>query len=236
MTSTRTLARIAGVLYLTVAVCSLFAELHVRSGIVVPGDAAATADNIRASATLFRLGFVVDLVQATCFLLTAMALYLLLRHVNRLVAAAMVTFVAISVAIMCLNLLNQFVALSIATDGDYAGALGPAGSDALATLFAEMQRNGFLIAQVFFGLWLLPLGYLVVRSGFVPRVLGVLLALGGVGYLADLFARFLALGAAERISPFVLAPALVGEVAFVAWLLVRSVRVPEQDARVPAAA
>jgi hypothetical protein len=230
MTSTRTLARIAGVLYLTVAVCSLFAELYVRSGVVVPGDAAATADNIRASATLFRLGFVVDLVQATCFLLTAMALYLLLRHVNRLVAAAMVTLVAVSVAIMCLNLLNQLVALSIATDGDYASALGPAGSDALAALFAEMQHDGFLIAQMFFGLWLLPLGYLVVRSGYVPRALGVLLALGGVGYLVDLFARFLALGAAERISPFVLAPALVGEVAFVAWLLVKAVRVPEQDA------
>jgi hypothetical protein len=99
-----------------------------------------------------------------------------------------------------------------------------------------MQHDGFLIAQMFFGLWLLPLGYLVVRSGYVPRVLGVLLALGGVGYLVDLFARFLALGAAERISPFVLAPALVGEVAFAAWLLVRSVRVPEQGARVPAAA
>ena len=93
-----------------------------------------------------------------------------------------------------------------------------------------MQANGFLIAQMFFGLWLLPLGYLVVRSGYVPRVLGVLLALGGVGYLVDLFARFLALGAAERISPFVLGPALVGEVAFVAWLLVKAVRVPEQDA------
>ena len=230
MISTRTLARTAGVLYLMVALCGMFAELYVRSGIVVPGDAAATADNIRASATLFRLGFVVDLVQATCFLLTAMALYLLLRHVNRLVAAAMVTLVAVSVAIMCLNLLNQLVALSIATDGDYASALGPAGSDALAALFAEMQHDGFLIAQMFFGLWLLPLGYLVVRSGYVPRVLGVLLALGGVGYLVDLLARFLALGAAERISPFVLAPALAGEVAFVAWLLVKAVRVPEQDA------
>ena len=108
-----------------------------------------------------------------------------------------------------------------------------------ATLAVECygaELLGFLIAQMFFGLWLLPLGYLVVRSGYVPRVLGVLLALGGVGYLVDLFARFLALGAAERISPFVLGPALVGEVAFVAWLLVKTVRVPEQDARVPAAA
>jgi len=157
MISTRTLARTAGVLYLMVALCGMFAELYVRSAIVVPGDAAAT-------------------------------------------------------------------------DGDYASARGPAGSDALATLFAEMQANGFLIAQMFFGLWLLPLGYLVVRSGYFPRVLGVLLALGGVGYVVDLFARFLALGAAERISPFVLGPALVGEVAFVAWLLVKAVRVPDQDA------
>jgi Domain of unknown function (DUF4386) len=107
MIPTRTLVKTAGVLYLMVALCGMFAELYVRSGIVVPGDAAATAGNIRASATLFRLGFVVDLVQATCFLFTAMALYLLLRHVNRLVAAAMVTLVAVSVAIMCLNLLNS---------------------------------------------------------------------------------------------------------------------------------
>ena len=230
----RTLARVAGCLYLIVAVCAMVA-VSVRSRMVV-ADAAATADNIRASATLFRFGFVSDLVQATCFLLTAMALYLLLRHVSRPVAAAMVTLVAVSVAIMCLNLLNQFVALSIATGEEYSSAFGPAGADALTALFADMQHNGFLIAQMFFGLWLLPLGYLVVRSGYVPKVLGVLLAAGGVGYLVDLFARFLAPGVAERISSFVLAPAVVGEVSFVAWLLVKSVRVPEPDAPVPATA
>jgi Domain of unknown function (DUF4386) len=146
MASEKTLARIAGSLYLIVAVCGGFAELYVRSRIVVPGDAAATADNIRASATLFRIGFVSDLVQATCLLLTAMALYLLLRHVNRLVAAAMVTFVAVSVAIMCLNLLNQLAALSIATGESPSGAFGPAGSDALAMLFADLHHDGYLIA------------------------------------------------------------------------------------------
>jgi hypothetical protein len=115
MTSERRLARIAGSLYLIVALLGGFAELYVRSRIVVPGDAAAAADNIRASAALFRLGFASDLVQATFFLFTAMALYLLLRHVNELVARAMVVIVAVSVAIICLNLLNQYVALQIAT-------------------------------------------------------------------------------------------------------------------------
>ena len=225
MTGTRRLARVAGLLYLIVALTAVFAEL-VRSRIVAPGDAAATADSIRASATLFRVGFVTDLVQATCFLLTAMLLYQLLRHVNRPVAAAMVTFVAVSVAIMCLNSLSQLAALLLATGDRYPSALGQAGSDALVLLFTDLRHDGFLIAQLFFGLWLLPLGYLVVRSGYVPKVLGVLLAAGGVGYLVDLFAQFLAPGVADRLAPFALAPATIGEVAFVTWLLVKAVRVP----------
>jgi len=100
---------------------------------------------------------------------------------------------------MCLNLLNQFVALSIATGADYSSVIGPAGSDALAMLFADLQHDGYLIARMFFGLYLLPLGYLVVKSGYVPKVLGVLLAVGCFGDLADLFARFLALGS-QRAS------------------------------------
>jgi hypothetical protein len=236
MTSTKTLARIAGALYLVMAVCAGFAELYVRSRIVEPGDAAATADNIRASATLFRLGFVVDLVQATFYLLTAMALYLLLRHVKPLVAAAMVTLVAVSVAIQSLNLLNQYVALTIATGEDYAGAFGADGSDALVMLFADMQGNGFFIAQMFFGLWLLPLGYLVVRSGYFPKALGVLLVAGCFGYLADLFAHFLAPDLEAPIASFLAVPAAVAELSFVTWLLVKAVRVAEPDARVPAAA
>lgn len=236
MTSEKNLARIAGSLYLIVAVLGIVAELYVRASIVVPGNAAATAEKIRASATLFRLGAVSDLVQATCFLLTAMALYLLLRHVNTLVAQAMVVFVAVSVAIMCHNLLNQFVALSIATDELSSSVFGPAGSDGMTMLFAGMQHDGYLIAQMFFGLWLLPLGYLVARSGSFPKVLGVVLVIGCFGYLVDLFARFLAPGIAESIGPLVLAPAAVGELSFIACLLVKGVRVPERGTLVPAMA
>ena len=234
MGSERRLARIAGAMYLVVAVGGIFAEIVVRQRIVETGSAAATADNIRASAGLFRAGFAADLVQTTFFLLTAMALYLLLRHVNELVARAMVVLVAVSVAIMSLNLLNQWIALRVAT-GQELG-FGPGGSDALTGLFADMHHFGYLIAQMFFGLWLLPLGYLVVRSGWFPKALGVLLMVGAVGYVVDLFGRFLAPGPAETIGPIVLAPAAIGELSFVAWLLIKAVPAEEPAARIPALA
>lgn len=240
MRSEKRLARIAGSLYLVVAVLGVFAELVVRSSVVEPGDAAATAENIRSSATLFRIGFVADLVEATFFLFTAMALYLLLKHVHTLVARAMVTLVAISVAIICLNLLHQLTALSIATGAGYVSAFGRAGADQLTMLLVDMHHDGYLIAQMFFGLWLVPLGYLVVRSGYFPKWLGVLLALGGLAYVVDLLVRFLAPGVGETLSPYVLIP-VYSEVLFVAYLLVKGVRVAEgsstrtdQDVRVPA--
>jgi hypothetical protein len=163
------------------------------------------------------------------------ALYLLLRHVNHLAAQAMGTFVAVAVAIYCLNLLNQFTALRIATDQGYARAFGRAGSDQLVLQFADMQHSGYYIAAMFFGLWLLPLGYLVITSGYVPKVLGVLLIIGGVGYLVDLLVRFLAPGFDAGISPLVI-PGAVAELSLAAWLLVRAVRVPVPDPQVPALA
>ena len=217
------LARIAGSVYLCVAVLGGFAELVVRDRIVELGHSGATADNIRESASLFRAGFVADLAQATLFLFTAMALYLLLRRVNELVARAMVVIVAVSVAIICLN---QWVALQLATDR----ALG-ASSDAVVGLFAGMHHDGYLIAQIFFGLWLLPLGYLVVKSGWFPTWIGVLLIAGCFGYLVDTFATFLAPGVADTIEAIVLAPAAIGELSFVAYLLIKGVRDREEEPR-----
>ncbi|MER5626651.1 DUF4386 domain-containing protein [Streptosporangium sp. NPDC002544] len=235
MTAPKTLARIAGSLYLIVAGLTSFAGL-VNTRIAESGDAAATADNIDTSATLFRIGFASELVGATAFLLTGMALYLLLKHVNQMAAAAMVTFVAVSVAIQSMSLLNQHAALTIATGQVYTGAFGPTGSDQLTLLFAGLQRDGYLIAQTYFGLWLLPLGYLVVKSGYFPKVLGVLLVIGCFGHLVDVFARFLAPGFGADISLFALTPAAVAELSFIAWLLVKAVRVPEPDTRVTAVA
>jgi hypothetical protein len=212
MTSPKRLARVAGILYLLLAVFNGFAELYVRSTIVEHGDAAATADNVVANAMLFRLGFV------------AMALYVLLKHVNKNVAMAMVTFVAVAVAIMSANLLNHFAALMVATDGSFAATFGPDGSDALVLMFLDLNSHGYLIAQVFFGLWLLPLGYLAYTSGYFPRALAVLLMVGCFSYLVDLLAMFLFPSFGPSLSPFVLAPAVIAELWMVGYLLVKGVK------------
>jgi Domain of unknown function (DUF4386) len=221
----KTLARIAGPLYLLLIVAAAFA-LSVRSSIVEPDAAAATADNIRASATLFRVSFVVDLTANLVYLLTAMALYLLFRHVHGLVAAAMVTFVAVSVAVGSLNLLSQYTALTIATSDAYTRSFGEAGADALTLLFTDMVSNGNTLNAIWYGPWLVPLGYLVIKSGYFPKALGVLPIIGCFGYLGWLLVTFLAPDAAAGIGSAFLAVAGIGEGAFVVWLAVKGVRLP----------
>ena len=209
-------------LYLIVAVTAGYAEAYARSLIGSSGDAAITAEHVRAFAMQFRVAFVVDLVQAIFFLLTTVALYALLRHANRIIAIGMLTFVAAGVAVQCLNLLNQYTALTIATSASYSSAFGVAGSNALTKLFVDMQLNGFHIAEIFFA-WLVPLGYLVIKSGYFPKVLGYLLMVGGVAYLVDFTAYFLLPSAASTVAP-VLAVSAVAEVSFILWLLVKGVK------------
>lgn len=228
------LARVAGLLYLLMALLSGFAEVAVRAGALVPGDAAATAANIRASATLFRLGFATDLLHLACLVLLAFALYALLSPVDPPIAATFVVLIAIAAAIMAANLINHAGALLVATDPTYAAALGAEWADALALLFLELHGRGFGIAQIFFALWLLPLGFLVVRSGYFPRLLGVLLMVGCFGYLAQLVA-ILASPTLEpgRALVFALAAGAT-ESVFLLWLLAKGAAVPRLDE--PAAA
>lgn len=230
------LARTAGLFYLIVAILGGFAHFFSRGEVYRPGDATGTARNVVAHADLVRAGFVADLVQAAFFLFTAMTLYVLLKHVNRNAARAMVIFVAVAVAIICLNMVHQLAALLVATDTSYAGALGARGSDALVLLMLDLQHYGYLIAQIFFALWLLPLGYLVHRSGMFPRVLGVLLVIGCVGYLLDTFTLFLAPDLGAALDPFLVAPAGIAEIAMLLWLLVKGVRISRQDTSVLATA
>jgi uncharacterized protein DUF4386 len=233
MGSPKTLARIAGILYLLLFGAA-FNEGYVLPHVVKSGDAAATADSIRASATLFRLGIFGDLTAGGLWLLLAMALYLLLRDVNRLAAAAMVTFAAVGAGIQIQNQLNQYTALTVATGTGYPHALGTSGSDALTLLFVDMQHNGYVIDALFFGLWLLPLGYLTVRSGYFPKVLGVLVVAAGCGYLAYLCSVFLTPGISDRIWQFATVPAAAaGELTFLLWLLIKGIRVPPPSPSLP---
>jgi len=221
--SPKTLARIAGLLYLGTSVPFVFA-VQVRSRIIEPADAAATVHNIRASATLFRVGLVADLVSWAGFLATALALYLLLKHANQLAAVAMVAFVAVMVAVGYSNTVNQYSAITIATSAEYANGLGQAGANALVLMFTDVQGNGLDINELFFGLWLLPLSYLVIKSRYFPRVIGGLLIIAGLSWIAQFLVILLAPSLKGVIS--FLGVGSDGELIFIGWLLVRGARAP----------
>lgn len=228
MDSNNRTARLAGALYLTVAATGAFSMLYVASALIVPGDAAATADRIMALQSLFRLGFVSALICQITFVLLVVALYTLLRSVDRLHALAMLALALVGVPIACLNMVSQFAALPILSGAGYLQAFDAAQLRALVLLFAQFHEIGVMIAQIFWGLWLFPLGYLVWRSGFLPKILGILLMIGCCGYVVHSFRMFLVPDnrAVETVSSLLLVASFVGEMSFAFWLLIKGVRTP----------
>jgi hypothetical protein len=231
MNSPKRLARISGVLYLLVGIFGGFAEGFVDPKMYVAGNATATARNVVANLGLVHLGVVSHLLDATFFVFLAMTLYVLLQHVHKSVARAMLVLVVIATGIICLNAVFQFEGLRVATDSSYAGAFGTAGSDALVLLLLDIQHYGTLTAQVFFGLWLVPLGYLADKSRLFPRWLGFLLIGGGVCYLVDLLAAFLVPEFGHGIHSFVIVPSAIAEISMVLYLLVVGVKTVKPDKR-----
>ncbi|MFI6321962.1 DUF4386 domain-containing protein [Nonomuraea sp. NPDC050556] len=216
------MSRITGVLYLLLAVFSGLPFLLLTERVMVTGDAVATTRNLLANETLARVGFVGEILGLTCWVLLGVAFYRLLAHVGKWVAGVMVLFVGTGAAIMGAALINYFAALLVAMDGSYAAGLGQVGSETLVLLFLNLRVNGYLVAQVFFGLWLLPLGYLAYKSGRFPKALAVLLVVGCAGYIVDMLARFLVPDIAPTIAPFAIIPATVAEFWMVGYLLVKS--------------
>ncbi len=214
-------ARLAGVLYLIVVFGGIFAEMGVRSSIIVPGNAAATVQNVMENKALFRIGFVSDLVAHTFYFLLAFALYWLLKATTPKAALLFLFIVAIGTAILCFNMLNQFMALLLLTDADYMQAFGSDQLSAQAMLFTDLHKYGYLIAQIFYGGWLLPLGYAVYKSGYFPRMLGVLLMAGAVTYLMDFLGIFLVPGYGTSSNMLVLIPAVIAEMSFCGWLVIK---------------
>ncbi|MEO5953972.1 MAG: DUF4386 domain-containing protein [Chloroflexia bacterium] len=229
MDSPLRLARIAGLLYLIVAVFGGFAFAYVLARVYTPGDASVTAANVLANSGLVRIGIVADLIQATVFAFLGMTFYQLLKPVNKNAARSMMILVAIATTIMCLNLVFEFAAMFVATNPSYATAFGAAGSNALVLLLLDMHHYGFLIAQVFFGLWLIPLGYLAYKSAMFPRALGVVLIAGGTCYLIDLLVKFLLPDLAATTSGFLVITPTIAELWMVGYLLIKGVKLPAQS-------
>jgi len=236
MNSPKRLARIAGVLYLLVGIFGGFAEGFVDPKMYVAGNAAATAGNVVANSGLVRMGVVAHLLDGTFFVFLAMTLYILLQHVHKSVARAMLVLVALATGIICLNAVFKFEGLRVATGAVNLAAFGTAGSNALVLLLLDTQHYGIFIAQIFFGLWLVPLGYLAYKSaGWFPKWLGVLLVVGGVCYLVDMLALFLVPDFGQKINIFFVIPPAIAEISMVLYLLVIGVKTVKPDERILAA-
>jgi hypothetical protein len=230
MTSVRNPGRYAGLLYILTSIFGVFAMAYVPSKIIVHGNATATVNNIAAYETLFRLGIAGELIGQAGFIFVAVALYDLFKGVNKRLASLMVTLIVVSVPIAFVNELNSIAALILARGTGAVSAFEKPQRDALAMLFVNLHGNGFDVAEIFWGLWLLPLALLVYRSRFLPRFLGVWLALAGFAWVIISLTGVVLPQYQDKVSS-ISQPAVVGEIAFMLWLAIKGAKPPELDAR-----
>lgn len=219
MNSTKKQARFAGLLYLLTCIPAPFALLYVPGKLIVPGDATATANHVRASETLLRLGIAGELLNAIGFIFVVFALYRLFKGVNKQQASLMVTLFIVSVPISFLNVLNDIAALILANRADFLPVFDPRQLDALVLLFLRIHNQGFIVAQIFWGLWLFPFGILVLRCGFIPRLLGFLLFIAGSAYVVSSLTALILPWYGHLVGQFTMILEL-GELPIVLWLLI----------------
>src|SRR5216117_1835753 len=218
-------ARIAGAIYLSMVITGPFSLIYVPSKLIVRGNAAATAENILAHETMFRLAILADLIGAVIFIGLAIALYRLLSGVNKTWAGLMVAFVLVSAAVGFLNTLNNIAALTLFRGADFLAVFDKPQRAALGMLFICLHSQGIFIDEMFWGLWLFPFGLLVFRSGFLPRFIGVWLMINCFSYVAlSITALFFPeyYGLAFKMAQ----PVLFGELAIMLWLLIKGAKVP----------
>ena len=223
--SPRQLARMAGALYLVNIVGGAFAISVVPAMLVVQGDPAATAQNIQTHELLYRTGLAAHVLVTVTNVPLAVLFYELFKVVNRRIALLDAFFILVATAIEAAGLVNQFATLALLGNGPYVGALSTAQLQALAYLPGDLSHIGYTIHTVFFGFDILCMAYLVLRSGLLPRAIGVLLAVDGAAYLVYSFSDILAPGFATDLVPWIQLPALFGEGALCLWLLVVGVDV-----------
>lgn len=211
--------RIAGLLYVLASLFGIFALLYVPSKIYVSGDAAATANNISAHETLFRLSIAADLIGQALFVFVALALFALFKDVNYRHALAMLTLILVAIPIAFLNEVNTLGAIALVRGSHSLAVFDKPQREALANLFLDLRGSGFDVAGIFWGLWLFPLGLLSYRSGIVPRILGVLLMIGCFAYLTNSLTSLALPQYAQTVSKWV-SPIQIVELLFMFWLLV----------------
>ncbi len=225
-------AHVAGFLYLLVVLTGPFVLMYVPGRLFVSGDASATVSNILAHQSLFRAYIVVGFVSELLFVSVVLALYQLLKGVNLQLAALMVILVLIDAPLAFLSVANEVATLAFVHGSDFLAVFDAPQRNALATLLITFDTKGVLVSEVFWGLWLLPLGWLVYRSGFLPRLVGVWLFVNGMAYLTIsstgvLWPEHL------KVVFNIATPFLFGEVALMLWLLIMGARVQPSEVAAP---
>lgn len=224
MNINKTAARTAGILYLLMGITGMLGILYIPSQIIVPDDATATAANILAHEFLYSLGIVCQLACQTIFVYLVLSLHSLFKEVNRHYALQMLVLVAVSVPIAFLILLNQLAALVLLSGAGFLSGLLPEQLNSLAMIFFKLYEHGIITVQIFWGLWLIPLGLLAYRSSFVPRFIGIFLVLGGIGYVIASLAGLLFPQYSGSVGPIVTFPSVIGEFSMIFWLLYTGLR------------
>ena len=217
-------ARRAGLLYLGMALTGLFGIMYVPSTLVVPGDATATAENIKGNEMLFRAGIVSSLLCQTLFIFLALQLYNLFKSVNQSKARLLVGLVIASVPVAFINMLNQSVALILLSGADFLGVFEAPEINAMVMLFLKLHTEGVAITEIFWGLWLFPFGYLAYHSGFIPRIFGILLIVNCVAYAINSLTHLLFPQLQAIVGNILAVPLAVGEFAMMFWLLIKGAR------------
>ena len=221
-------ARLAGALYLATAVVGPFGLLYVPTTVIVPGDATATAANLLAYETLFRWGLVADLFAGTTLILAVLLLYRLLRVVNPTPAAAMAILYLVSVPLGLTSAAHKLGALAVVEGADVYAAFSEPQREALAMMLIRLGNPATVVAELFWGLWLFPLGWLVIRSGFLPKALGILLIANGAAYVVMCLTS-LVMPDYQDIPGKYLFPALFGELWLALWLAIKGVQMPARS-------
>jgi hypothetical protein len=227
-------ARAGGAMYLIIIVAGGLGEMFVRNGLVAAGDAAATAHNLMASSALWRIGVAGDLLQHVCDVGLAMALYVLLRPVNRNIALLALLFDLVAMSVFVANKLNLMLPMFLLGDAKYLEAFTPEQLQALSYVAVRAHGYGFGIGLIFFGCECIVLGWLIFRSGYLPKFLGMLMPIAGVCYLINSFALILAPKLADAMFPAILLPCLIAELSLCLWLLIKGVDLPKWNERMRA--
>jgi hypothetical protein len=225
MYSSKKIARLAGALYLIVVISGIFHLMYVPSQLMDWNNPSLTVSNITNNETLFRFGIVGGIICYMAFLFLPLALYKLLSPVNKAHAILMVSLAVVSVPLSFVNLLNKFAVLTLIGKDNYLAAVDPGQLQTQIMLHLDFYRNGNSLTTIFWGLWLFPLGYLVFKSGFLPRILGIFLMLGCIGYVINFMGGFFSETYSDSLTASLLSiPSGIGEIGICLWLLIAGVK------------